>query len=133
MVGCLAKCAVKLVMKNHYYSFNNQIRKQGKGGAIGNSLTEKLAKLLLKRFDRKFKALINSLKIALELYRRYVDDIMAALAALAPGTRLNKEENNLEIMTHLIESDKEKPADQRTFEELRQIANSIYTPYTVHC
>ena len=71
MVGCFAKCAVKLVVKNHYYSFNKQIRKQGKGGAIGNSLTEKLAKLLLKRFDRKFKALLNSLKIAVELYRRY--------------------------------------------------------------
>ena len=23
MVGCLAKCAVKLVMTNHFYSFNN--------------------------------------------------------------------------------------------------------------
>ena len=58
--------------------------------------------------------------IALELYRRYVDDITAAIAALAPGTRFNKKENKMEIMTHLIESDKEEPADKRIFEELRQ-------------
>ena len=31
MVGCLVKAAIKLVMQNHYYSFNNEIRKQKKG------------------------------------------------------------------------------------------------------
>ena len=40
-------------MQNHYYSFNNEIRKQKKGAAIGNTLTEKLGKVLLKRFDKK--------------------------------------------------------------------------------
>ena len=39
MVGCLVRTAIKLVMKNHYYSFDNVIRKQKKGGAIGNKLT----------------------------------------------------------------------------------------------
>ena len=41
MVGCLVKCAVKLVMNNHFYSFNNEIRRQRKGGAIGNSQQRK--------------------------------------------------------------------------------------------
>ena len=50
-------------MKQHYYSFNNKIRKQGKGGAIGNSLTEKLGKLMGKRFSRKFGELLKKLKI----------------------------------------------------------------------
>ena len=36
MVGCMMKYAIRLVMKNHFYSIDNQIRKQGKGGAIGN-------------------------------------------------------------------------------------------------
>ena len=40
MVGLLLKSAIKLVMNNHFYSFDNIIRKQTKGGAIGNSLTE---------------------------------------------------------------------------------------------
>ena len=41
MVGCMMKYAIRMVMKNKFYSFDNQIRKQGKGGAIGNKLTER--------------------------------------------------------------------------------------------
>ena len=81
IVGCLVKNTILLGMKNHLYSFNNQIRRQRKGGAIGNTLTEKLAKLLMKRFDRKFKKLLKSLDIETELYKRFVDDITASLVA----------------------------------------------------
>ena len=49
MVGCLVKSACRLVMNNHFYSFENKIRKQGKRGAIGNKLTERLGKVLMKR------------------------------------------------------------------------------------
>ena len=45
MVGCLVSVACRLVMKNHFYSYNNQIRKQGKGGAIRNSLTQRFGQL----------------------------------------------------------------------------------------
>ena len=50
--------------------------RRGEGGAIGNYLTEKAAKLMMERFHRKFKALLCSLKLEIELYRQYVDDIM---------------------------------------------------------
>ena len=43
--------------------------------------------MLLKRFDRKFLAKIGKLKIELDLYKRYVDDVSAALASLDPGVR----------------------------------------------
>ena len=49
----------KLVIKNHYYSYRNQIRRQARGGAIGNSLTEKLGKLMMKRFDKKNLSLLK--------------------------------------------------------------------------
>ena len=45
-------------MNQHYYSFNNEIRKQRKGGAIGNSLTERLGKLVGKRLSKKFRELL---------------------------------------------------------------------------
>ena len=48
MLGCLLAHATKLVMKNHFYSFDNVVRKQSKGGAIGNKLTERLGKILMK-------------------------------------------------------------------------------------
>ena len=59
MVGSLAKAAVQLVMQNPFYSFTNITKKQMKGGAIGNSLTERLGRLIMKRFSRKFKALLE--------------------------------------------------------------------------
>ena len=124
--ACLTKCGVKFVMKNHYYSFNNQIRKQRKGGAMGNSLTEKIAKLVLKRFDRKFKAMLKTLKIEIESYRRYVDDITAALEPLDPGVRFVKEEMKMVKVQEHEESDKEEYDDKRTFEGLQKIANTIF-------
>ena len=61
-------------MKNHFYTFDNTIRKQSRGGAIGNKLTEMLGKLLMKRFDKKYLKLLENLDIQNELYERYVDD-----------------------------------------------------------
>ena len=39
---CLIQITIGLLMKNHFDSCLNLIRKQGSGGAIGNSLTENL-------------------------------------------------------------------------------------------
>ena len=52
MVGCLIRAACRLVMTNHFYTFDNVIRRQARGGAIGNKLTERLGKLLMKRHDQ---------------------------------------------------------------------------------
>ena len=87
MIGCVLKEAIKLVMSNHFYFFDGKIYHQKGGAAIGNQASEKLGKLLMKRFDRKFVALLKKLKVEHELYKRYVDDILAALAGLDPGVR----------------------------------------------
>ena len=76
-----------MVMSNHLYSFNNEIYHQDGGAAIGNLASERLGKLLMKRFDRKFLALLKKARIELALYRRYVDDGSSALAGLDPGAR----------------------------------------------
>ena len=126
MVGCLVKAAIKLVMQNHYYSFNNEIRKQKKGGAIGNTLTEKLGKLLLKRFDKKYKSLLRKLKIEIELYERYVDDVTEGLVELDPGVRFDPEKCKMVKVKELKESDKTVKGDKRTMDELKKVANTIY-------
>ena len=51
-------------MKNHFYSFDNKVLKQETGGAIGNVLTERLGKLLMKRHSQKY---LNLLEKNLEL------------------------------------------------------------------
>ena len=61
MIGYLMQNACKLVMNNHFYSFDDKIRKQKKGGAIGNKLTERLGKLPMKRHNKKYLAKLAAL------------------------------------------------------------------------
>ena len=111
-------------MKNHFYSYNNVIRKQSKGGAIGNKLTEKLGRLLMKRHDKKYQALLRKLKIEEELAERYVDDEVEALMATEPGLRF--EEGKLVKDETKVEEDRMIPDDERTFTLLKNIGNSIF-------
>ena len=77
--------------EKHYYSFSNEIRKQPKGGAIGNTLTERLGKLMGQRFSKKFRELLRKLKIETELSNNYVDDFLKVLASFDHGVRFDEE------------------------------------------
>ena len=133
MAGCLVRAAIRLVMKNHFYSFDNIIRKQEKGGAIGNKLTERLGKLLMKRHDKKYLKLLTKLKIENELFERYVDDTTDGLVALDPGVRFNGKK--LVKVEELVEEDKKVPEDLRTMLVLKEIGNTIYkcVQFSIDC
>ena len=124
MAGCVLRSACKLVMQNHFYSYDNTIRRQTKGGAIGNKLTEKLGRLLMKRHDKKYLKLLKKLDIREEIFDRYVDDELEGLAAVEPGVRF--EEGKLIVKEDKIEEDRLLEADERTFRLLRDIGNSIF-------
>ena len=133
MLGCLVKCVIKLIMKNHFNTFNNEIRKQSKGGAIGNKLTEMLGKLLMKRFDKKYLNLLKKLGIENELYERYVDDETDILVAVDPGVRFDGEK--LEKIEELVNDDEAIAEDERTLNLLKEIGGSIYkcVQFTIDC
>ena len=135
MFGILLKSSILMVMNDHFYSFNNIIRKQSKGGAIGNSLTEKLGKLLMKRFGKKFRATLKKLKVEVELVRSYVDDVTEIAKALDPGVRFDESQMKMVKIIELEESDMNVPEDERTMEELRKIANTIFkcVQFTTEC
>ena len=78
-------------MKNHYYSYQNQIRRQARGGAIGNSLTEKLGKLMMKRFDKKNLSLLKKLKVETEMSKTYIDDNTVAMKSVDAGGDISSE------------------------------------------
>ena len=124
MAGCVLRSACKLVMQNHFYSYDNVIRKQTKGGAIGNKLTEKLGRLLMKRHDKKYLKLLKKLDIREEIFDRYVDDELEGLAAVDPGVRF--EGGELVVDEDKIEEDELVAADERTFRLLKDIGNSIF-------
>ena len=124
MAGCILRSACRLVMQNHFYTYDNVIRKQTKGGAIGLKLTEKLGRLLMKRHDKKYVQLLRKLDIQEEIFDRYVDDETEGLAAIDPGVRF--EDGKLVMDEDKVEEDETKADDQRTFEVLKDIGNSIF-------
>ena len=107
MVGYLMKYAIRLVMKNHFYSFDNSLRKQRKGGAIGNPLTERLGKVLIKRHNKKYIKLLSKLKVKNGLNEGYVDNTTDALTAIDPGVRY--EDGILVFKEELVAEDELEP------------------------
>ena len=53
--------------------------------------------------------------------------ITAALAALDPGVRFNKDDMKMEVIAELVEAYEEEHSDKRTFGELMKIFNSLYS------
>ena len=105
------RIALKLVMDNHMYEFDNEIRRQTSGGAIGLELTGTIAQVFMVWYD---KQIVNKLtEIGLEplAYKRYVDDINAVL----PETQLGAVFRNGEMVVDdtLALNDMNCPADAR--------------------
>ena len=115
--------ACKLVMNNHFYFFDDKIRKQKKGGAIGNKLTERLGKFLMKRHDKKYLAKLAALGLENEDFARYVDDETEVLAAVEPGVRYDGEK--LVKMEEFVHEDEAVEDDLRTMNLLKNIADDI--------
>ena len=126
VIGCLVKSSIRMVIKNHYYLFNNVITKQKRSGAIGNSLTEKLGKLIMKRWGEKYKELLQKLRVALELLKIHVDDVTKVAVAFDPVVRFDETKMKMVKINDLIESDKNVPEVVGTMDELRKIANTVF-------
>ena len=91
MLGCLLAHATQLVMQNHFYSFDNVMRKQSKCRAIGNKMTEILGEILMKRHSKVYLRKLDELGLTNELFESYVDDTIDALVAVDPGVKFDGE------------------------------------------
>ena len=136
MLGMMISFCIKLAMKNHYYVFNNEIRRQARGGATGNTLTMELSRMFGLWWDNQFLKLLESLQVMVLGYWRYVDDNGNALMSIDPGVRIVVGEEasdspRLEVKAELVEEDKLKSEDERTAAFLTEVANSIHPSITV--
>ena len=81
-------------MTEHLYSFNGELRKRKKGGAIGNVLTGALATIFMifwcKLFlEKVIEATTKDIpELVIHLLKVYVDDENVACEALPQGIRL---------------------------------------------
>ena len=115
-------------MNNHVYTFNGEIKRQVKGGAIGLMLTGWLACLYMIHWCKKLVSKVNIATadlpgFVLHMLKVYVDDGNVACKAFPPGSRLVN--GKIVIVEDLIEADKEIPADERTAKIFLEIGNSI--------
>merc|ERR1711940_165359 len=81
------RLAVELVYDTHVNSFDWKCYKQREGGPIGLRSTCALARVVMGRWDIKWKERLAESKIEMEDDGRYVDDARSYLYPVRPGWR----------------------------------------------
>ena len=117
---------IETCFRNHIYKWDNQIRKQRNGGAIGLRATGSLSRVTMDVWIKKFKAKLEELGIDIWLCKKYVDDVLVIVTNLKLGTRLK--EGKLEQTEHdlKLDTDEQKTKQEITMNVLRQVACGIF-------
>jgi len=116
------KIVLTIIMKNHTYNFNNELRKQKEGGAIGVDLTGNIANIFMSWWDKELIRKLEKLGITPFLYKRYVDDINLGTEAI----KQNYEYVQGKLVERKGNLDNEIPADKKTFDIIRTIGDGIH-------
>ena len=124
MFGKALQIMLNLCMSNHLYQFENEYRKQKKGGPIGLKLTGEIADCLMLDWDKKLLEKLKNLKMKPEVYTRFKDDIEIVIESLEKGSKLN-ENDKIIIDENKKVIDEEKSGSKVTMEIIQQIANSV--------
>ena len=124
MVGEALRIGLMMVMKNHIYTFDSEVRKQRKGGAIGLQLTGVMAEIFMGWWDKQILLKLEQVNIIIELYKRYVDDINSALKGDIRGKRYINGE--LVYSEEKMKEDQDKEQDALMMELVRTIGNDIH-------
>ena len=124
----MAKCveiAIRVCMKNHAYTFNQETYLQEEGGSIGERFTQALARVVMIKWDQEFLALARANSIQVLMYKRYVDDGNQCVVALPPGTRWCDTERRMIMKEECVSSDEEEQPDLRSMREIVKMGSSI--------
>ena len=130
LVTIALRIVLTMVMKNHVYVFNNELRKQRNGRAIGLELTGLLARIYMIWWDKQFLEKCAQNGILLKIYKRYVDDINLLLKYIGTGYKYNG--------SHIIrdpereEIDRNKEADEIMMKLVKEIAIHPSIPINTH-
>ena len=116
---------INYCMANHFYLVKEEVRRQDHGAGIGLRLSEALGRAFGLHWDKKLIQKLQKLSWPPEMIKRYVDDLNTVVKGLNAGTRYNKEEDKIEIVEELVESDKGREVDDITMTVFGDIANTI--------
>ena len=81
------RLAVEMMFNTHCYRFGGKVYRQTEGGPIGLRSTCAVARVVMARWDVKFKTRLEDNSIRSELDGRYVDDGRLVLYAIRAGWR----------------------------------------------
>ena len=85
LLGILTSESVSQVMKNHFFMIGGNLFRQKDGSPIGVDISVEIASLVMLRWDDKFLNKIKKLGLKIDLYKRYVDDILILMKEINPG------------------------------------------------
>ena len=116
-------------MSNHIYTWDQTIRKQSKGGAIGSDLTGELAVFIMLVWTQRF---VDKVKDAttdipdweLHMMSFYIDDGNLITDPLPLGSRLVNDK--IVFVEDEVDKDRDIPDDEQTARLLMEIGNSIF-------
>ena len=111
---------------SHYYTWHREQRKQGLGLPIGLDLSRAVARLVMLSWDQDFLRKAQANQLTTYMYSRFVDDCLNGMKALQPGWRWSTEEGRMVHHPHLVEEDRDTPADLRTMREVVKLGSSIH-------
>jgi len=117
--------ALTVIMKNHLYTFDNEIRKQTKGGPIGLKLTGVLAQSFMIWWDKEFAARLDEMSVVVRMNKRYVDDINLAVQATPPGLRYKNGQTYVDESS-VTEDGRRVGSDERTMAFIKRVGNDIH-------
>ena len=118
-------------MSNYFYTIGGNIRQQEEGGSIGSDATGELTRIYMLLWDEKMIDEVRSLGLNIDLYRRYVDDMVVVARAIGLGWSFNKKKGIMEYDSNNAERDAELSDTERTAKVLAEIANSIHSQIQV--
>ena len=124
-----------VIMKNHVYSFDNVLRRQKEGGAIGMDITGELADVFMVWWDKEILEKMRSSAMDPALYKRYKDDINIAVDQVPEGTVYvdgsvvkPQGSGSTQIDPVQLESGTtSSEPDERTFTIIQEMGNDIHT------
>ena len=85
--------ALEACFSNHIYQCGNTLYRQLVGGAIGDSITGVVARILMDRWADRLKELLEQVDVDVYLLLKYVDYINLATAIVPIGYKWEKGRN----------------------------------------
>ena len=130
MMAIVMREQVRVIVSNHLYTFSGRLYKQLTGGPIGLKLTTIRARIVLMKFDERFKVALSKLSLDPVLLQRYVDDVNAGVQAVPKGMVLQKSSTGelelvLDIQKARSREERDRARDERTAHLYGQVANTV--------